>query len=175
MLNNQPLDSKRSSVRRQRVFARLYFMVDMPTMHAETMTIRRGKRTDLSALVDLLTPGAAALIDKSETRHWRRLAGDPSLDFYVAEHASAIQGVVLVCYIRTLQEHGWQAILDIALASSSSSELARALVSFAKARARQRGCRRLLVLREKIEANGHLTVLQQGGFRPIGDVLSCDL
>ena len=87
-------------------------MVDMPTMHAEAIKIRRGRRTDLSALEELLKPGVSALIDKSQTRHWRRLAGDPSLDFYVAEYKGALQGALLVCYIRALQEPGWQAVLE---------------------------------------------------------------
>lgn len=150
-------------------------MVDMPTMHAEAIKIRRGRRTDLSALEELLKPGVSALIDKSQTRHWRRLAGDPSLDFYVAEYKGALQGALLVCYIRALQEPGWQAVLEVALALDSPGELAHALVSFAKARARQRGCQRLLVLRDRIETNGYVSMLQQRGFRPKGDVLSCDL
>jgi len=147
----------------------------MPTMHAEAIKIRRGKRTDLSALVELFQPGPVALVDKAHARHWRRLAGDPSLDFYVAEQEGAIRGVALVCYIRALQDPGWQAVLDIAFSLSSSNMLADALMSFAKARARKRGCQRLLVWREKVETNGYASLLHQGGFRPIGDVLSCDL
>ena len=144
-------------------------------MHAEAVKIRRGRRTDLHALVKLLNPGAPVCLDKPQTRHWRRLASDPGLDFYVAEHAGVIQGALLVCYTRTLQEQGWQAVLDMKLASDTPSELVHTLLSFAKVRARRRGCRKLLVLCNKIETNGYLTMFYQGGFRPTGDVLSCEL
>ena len=90
-------------------------MVDMPTMHAEAVKIRRGKRTDLLALVKLLDPVTPTPMNKGQVRHWRHLAGDPSLDFYVAEHKGVILGALLVCYIRALREQGWQAVLDIAL------------------------------------------------------------
>jgi N-acetylglutamate synthase-like GNAT family acetyltransferase len=150
-------------------------MVDMLTMHAEPVKIRRGKRTDLPALAALLKPEASALIDKVQTRHWRRLASDPGLDFYIAEHDGTILGALLVCYIRTLRKQGWQAILDVALTVTSPCGLGLALVRFAKMRARKRGCRQLIAWRGKMETNGNLAVLQQGGFRPAGDMLSCEL
>lgn len=147
----------------------------MPTMCAEAIKIRRGKRTDLPALMALLNPTASAPFDKAQVRHWRRLASDPSLDFYIAERDGAILGALVVCYIRTLREQGWQAVLDVALALASSCELGLALVRFAKMRARKRGCRRLIVWRGKTASHDHLAILQQGGFRPAGDMLSCEL
>lgn len=147
----------------------------MLTMHAEAVKIRRGRRADLPALAALLKPEVPALIDKVQTRHWRRLASDPGLDFYIAEHDGTILGALLVCYIRTLKKHGWQAILEVAFSVTSPGDLGLALVSFAKMRARKRGCRQLIAWRGKMETNGHLTVLQQGGFRPAGDMLSCEL
>jgi N-acetylglutamate synthase-like GNAT family acetyltransferase len=150
-------------------------MVDMPTMHAEVIKIRRGKRTDLHSLTQLLNPLAFTHTAKAQVRHWRRLASDPSLDFYIAEQDGAVLGALLVCYIRALREQGWQAVLDVALASTSSCELGQALVSFAKTRARKRGCRQLIVWRAEVTTQDYLTILRQGGFRPTGDVLSCDL
>ena len=147
----------------------------MLTMHAEAVKIRRGRRTDLPALVALLKPEAPAFIDEVQTRHWRRLASDPGLDFYIAEHNGTILGALLVCYIRTLRKQGWHAILDVAFTVTSPCDLGLTLVSFAKMRARKRGCRQLIAWRGKIETNGHLAVLQQGGFRPAGDMLSCEL
>ena len=75
--------------------------------------MRRAKRTDISALRLLAAPAAAESVSRTETRHWRRLASDPQLDFYVAEQAGAVQGMLLMCYVRSLGSPGWQALLDL--------------------------------------------------------------
>lgn len=153
-------------------------MVDMPGMHDTAVKIRRGKRTDLPALQTLLhpeAPGVPGAADLACTRHWRRLASDPSLDFYVAEQEGTILAVLLVCYVRELREYGWQAIVDTVLPASASSLLGQHLLDFAKARARQRGCRRLLAWPRDTMEEHQVTTLTQGGFHAVGDVLSCDL
>jgi N-acetylglutamate synthase-like GNAT family acetyltransferase len=150
-------------------------MVDMPSMYDSRVTIRRGRRTDLPGILALLTPTAQVAVDKAQARHWRRLAGDPSLDFYVAEQNGAILGALLVCYVRALREHGWRAILDLVLLPPSPCALGQDLVHFAKARARKRGCRQLIAWRREAAENGHLATLTQGGFHPVGEVLSCEL
>lgn len=147
----------------------------MPTMHDAAVKIRRGRRTDLAALLALLDSADPAVADKTQARHWRRLAGDPSLDFYVAEHQGVIIGALLVCYVRTLRQQGWQALLDIALRPCSSAGLQHELLEFAKARARQRGCRQLLVCCGRAEEKDTHALLIKGGFRPCGEVLFCDL
>jgi hypothetical protein len=150
-------------------------MVDMPGMHKSAIKIRRGRRTDFPALQKLFSSGMPALADKAQVRHWRRLASDPGLDFYVAEQDGAILGALLVCYVRVLREPGWQAILDMASLMPSVCSLGPLLVNFAKARARKRGCRQLLAWRTGAAGDDHFNVLMQGGFRPFGEVLSCDL
>jgi hypothetical protein len=150
-------------------------MVDMPAMREGAVTIRRGRRTDLPALLALLHAEPSATIDKAQTRHWRRLASDPGLDFYIAERDGAIQGALLVCYIRALRAQGWQGILDVAFAPPSTRELEQEILNFAKARARKRGCRQLIAWRRDAAENGCLTALTQGGFHQAGEVLSCDL
>ena len=150
-------------------------MVDMPAMHNGSFTIRRGRRTDLPALLELLHAAPPTTIAKAQARHWRRLASDPGLDFYVAERDGAIQGALLVCYVRTLRIRGWQGILDVAFPHSSTAPLDQELLDFAKARARKRGCRQLLAWRQEAVENGCLAALTQGGFHLRGEVLSCDL
>ncbi|MBI3245771.1 MAG: GNAT family N-acetyltransferase [Deltaproteobacteria bacterium] len=150
----------------------------MPGMHDTAVKIRRGKRTDLPALQTLLypnVPDVPVAADTVHTRHWRRLASDPGLDFYVAEQEGAILGMLLVCYVRELRECGWQAIMDTVLPASASGLLGQNLLDFAKARARQRGCRRLLAWRRDTMDDHQVTALTQGGFHAVGDVLSCDL
>jgi N-acetylglutamate synthase-like GNAT family acetyltransferase len=150
-------------------------MVDMPTMHDGAIKIRRGKRTDLPALLALLKPGTPQGNNKAQLSHWRRLASDPRLDFYVAEQDGALCGALLVCYVRLIREYGWRALLDIASVSPFSCTLEQELLNFAKARARQRGCRQLIAWRGEAAAHGHLNALTEGGFCTIGEMLSYDL
>ena len=144
-------------------------------MHTGAVTIRRGRRTDLLALLSLLHPEPLAEIDQTHARHWRRLASDPGLDFYVAEYNGAIQGALLVCYVRALRTHGWQAILDVAFPSPPVQILEQELLNFAKARARKRGCRQLIAWLREAANSDWLAALAQGGFHTVGDMLFCNL
>ena len=106
--------------------------------------IRRGKRTDIPALraLSFAVAGsdedqnqeatqettlkeASQQMTKQEVQHWRRLASDPSLDFYVAEQAGSLQGMVLVCYLRSLYNPGWYAILDITILASAAEGIGK--------------------------------------------------
>jgi GNAT superfamily N-acetyltransferase len=151
-------------------------MVDMPGMQKGTVKIRRGKRTDFLALTALLNSQALPReAEKGQVRHWRRLASDPSLDFYIAEQEGAIRGMVLVCYIRELSRPGWQAILDVVAPVAAECDIGRALLDFVKERARKRGCQRLLVYEIEHERDERCASLIQAGFHRVGDVLCCGL
>lgn len=147
----------------------------MPDMHNGTVNIRRGKRADLPALLALLAPVERLGSDKAQARHWRRLASDPAHDFYVAEQGGTIQGMVLVCYVRSLRHHGWQAILDVVVPAGAAQTIGQELLDFAKARARKRGCQHLFAWMIDHAGDERLAVLAEGGFRRAGDVLSCRL
>ena len=109
--------------------------------------IRRGKRTDLAALEALCRPGASApRSGKDVARHWRRLADDPGLDFYVAQDDDGLHGVVLLSYVRRLRDRGWHAFVDIALEDAAPTSVGNALIEFAKRRARTRACDAVLWL-----------------------------
>ena len=101
-------------------------------------TIRRGKRTDCVALQALLFPEDSGELSKAAARHWRRLAQDPAHDFYVAERDGTLWGMLLVSYVRALRNPGWQAVLDTAVLQTASPDIGRALLRFAKERARKR-------------------------------------
>jgi N-acetylglutamate synthase-like GNAT family acetyltransferase len=150
-------------------------MVDMPGMQDGTVKIRRGKRTDFPALTALLPSQASCGATKEQIRHWRRLASDPRLDFYIAEQEGTVRGMVLICYIRDLSRPGWQAVLDIVAPLSAESGIDRVLLDFGKERARQRGCQRLLVYESGHERDELCTTLAQAGFHRVGDVLGCGL
>src|SRR5262249_47440955 len=155
------------------VSVRARFMVDMPGMQDGTVKIRRGKRTDSPALPGLLPPPARGGARKEQIRHWRRLASDPGLDFYIAEQEGTVRGMVLICYIRELSHPGWQAVLDVIAPLSADDGIAQALLDFGKERARRRGCRRLLVHEIDHERDGRHAALAHAGFHRVGEVLSC--
>jgi N-acetylglutamate synthase-like GNAT family acetyltransferase len=137
--------------------------------------IRRGRRTDFPTLMQLLTSTVPQDIGKAQVRYWRRIAGDPTHDFYVAEQEGTVRGMVLVSYIRGLTYQGWQAILDLVAPVSALCDVGLALLNFAKARAQQRGCQHLVVLQTSQQEEGLTTLFCQAGFLRSGEVLSCAL
>lgn len=137
----------------------------------ERLHIRRAKRTDIPVLRILATPRGPGPISRAETRHWRRLASDPALDFYVAEQAGAVQGMLLVCYVRALSSSGWQALLDMTVHPAAGQDVAQALLDFAKVRARKRVCQQLWVQSDR----PYRELLIQNGFVPADTLLSCPL
>jgi len=108
-------------------------------------------------------------------QYWRRLASDPAHDFYVVEHQGALHGMVLVSYVRTLAHLGWLAVLDLAVTSTTPTDISFALIDFAKARARKRGCQRMVAYPCTNSERMPLTPLLETGFLRTGDVFSCPL
>jgi N-acetylglutamate synthase-like GNAT family acetyltransferase len=138
--------------------------------------IRRGKRTDFPRLLQLLAPTVPQETEKAQVRYWRRVASDPTHDFYVAEQEGAVRGMVLVSYIRGLTSQGWRAILDLVAPVSALRDVGLLLLNFAKTRAQQRGCHHIMVWNTPEEHSEELTALfVQAGFRHSGEVLSCAL
>lgn len=139
------------------------------------LRVRRGKRADMTALHTMLHPhGSEAETGKPEARHWRRLAHDPSVDFYVAQHDQGLHGMILLNYVRSLRQHGWQAFLDMAVGQSAPSNAKNALLDFAKRRARKRSCVSLVWLPGP-QAAVPPSVLVANGFRRSGEIWACDL
>jgi N-acetylglutamate synthase-like GNAT family acetyltransferase len=144
-------------------------------MPQSAVKIRRGKRTDFPMLLQLLAPITPQEADKAQVRHWRRIAADPTHDFYVAEQEGTVRGMVLVSYIRGLTYRGWQAILDLVAPVSALRDVGFALLNFAKARAQQRGCQHILVWQATHQEEGLTALFCQAGFLRSGEVLSCAL
>ena len=142
------------------------------------LTIRRGRRTDLSACQTILFPGTSdEEWRKTEVRHWRRLARDPALDFYVARQDDELQGMILVSYIRRLRQAGWLAVVDIALFPAASVQVGPALLDFAKERARKRACPSVVWLPGSGQSTAQLApaFLREHGFQQVGAFWSCPL
>ncbi len=140
-------------------------------------TIRRGKRTDCVALQALLFPEDSGELSKAVARHWRHLAQDPAHDFYVAERDGTLRGMLLVSYVRALRNPGWQAVLDTAVLQTASPDIGRALLRFAKERARKRGCQVLTCSAPSDQHSSRmlLELLMEDGFQRSGAVLHCSL
>ncbi len=142
------------------------------------LTIRRGRRTDLTACQTVLFPDTSdEEWRKAEVRHWRRLARDPALDFYVAQHDDVLQGMILVNYIRRLHRSSWQAIVDIAVLPSAPAQVGQALLNFAKERAKKRACPSVVWLPCSGQSAMQLTTtfFRDNGFQQFGEFWSCPL
>ncbi len=142
------------------------------------LTIRRGRRTDIIAFQALLLPDASGEEwSKAEVRHWRRLARDPALDFYVAQHDGVLHGMVLVSYVRRLRHHGWLAVLDIALLPSTPANVGKELLNFAKERAHKRACLSVVWLPYPDQSTEQLTpsFFMDNGFQQVGEFWSYKL
>ncbi len=142
------------------------------------LTIRRGKRTDLAACQTMLFPDTADdEWRKAEVRHWRRLARDPALDFYVAQHNGVLQGMILVNYMRRLRHSGWLAVVDIAVLPSASAQVGQALLDLAKERAHKRACPSVVWLPGSGLSTAQLTptFFRENGFQQTGEFWSYPL
>ena len=142
------------------------------------LAIRRGRRTDLTACQTMLFPDTSDdEWRKAEVRHWRRLARDPALDFYVAQHTDVLQGMILVNYIRRLRHSGWLAVLDIAVLPSAPAQVGQALLDFAKERAQKRACPSVVWLPCSGQSTAQLTpaFFRDNGFQQVGEFWSCPL
>jgi N-acetylglutamate synthase-like GNAT family acetyltransferase len=143
-------------------------------MRKDTVKIRRGKRTDFPAFAKLTqTTTPPQETNKTQVRHWRRLAADLDHDCYVAEQDGTIHGILLLSYIRTLRTPGWEAIVDVAVSSTAAHGISRALLDFAKARARKRGCRQLFTCAREEREEEQQPWLREAGFSQVGLTVAC--
>ena len=129
-------------------------------MTASTFRVRRGRRHDLSQVVAVL----GARDDDRLRRLYGRILKDLRSDVYVAEEPGGeIVGIVALQYARSLVQGGMAAVLDGARARRvPAGPVLDDLVAFAEARARQRGCRRLCVWTETVDADLRATLLARG-------------
>ncbi len=145
------------------------------------LTIRRGKRTDLEGLKQLLSPAypsdAPKAAKKEQLRYWRKIASDSSLEFYVALTGNVIGGVVLINYVRGLRSRKPIAILDIAASERVPDNLWSNLLEVAKERAKLRSCLAVtcLQLENNIIASSSRNLFTDAGFKDLGEVWSCRL
>lgn len=108
--------------------------------------IRRGRRTDFSAVMDLLAAGGLPVppADRATLKRFRNIVADLGADLYLAFDGEVALGFVHVTYTRQLTT-GALAHLDQLLVADAHRRrgVGSALLQFARRRAERRGCDRL--------------------------------
>jgi GNAT superfamily N-acetyltransferase len=105
--------------------------------------IRRGRRTDFTAVMHLLTASGVTVPvpDRATLRRFRQLVADLGGDFYLALVDDAVVGLVHVTYARQLAVPPSARLDQLVVAPSARRRgIGSALLAFAEGRARQRGC-----------------------------------
>jgi GNAT superfamily N-acetyltransferase len=112
-------------------------------MTASRVRIRRGRRTDFTAVMHLLATSGVAVPppDRATLRRFRNLVADLGVDFYCALVDGTLAGFVHVTYARQLTVPPGARLDQLLVAAPFRRQgIGAALLAFAQSRARQRGC-----------------------------------
>jgi N-acetylglutamate synthase-like GNAT family acetyltransferase len=147
-------------------------MIDRP------IRIRRGRRTDVAAVMELLAAAGIPVPppDRAMLRRFRNLVADLGADFYLATIDERIAGVAHVTYARQLTTAPLATVATLVVADWARRRgVGTALLRFAAERAQRRTCTALRCL---LVADGNTSVrefLRRAGARPAGAVLELPL
>ncbi len=107
------------------------------------LRIRRARRSDFVAVMDLLGASGAAVPppERATLRRFRNIVADLGADFYLASIDETLVGLVHVTYARQLAASPRARLDQLVVADSFRRRgVASALLGFAQERARRRGC-----------------------------------
>jgi GNAT superfamily N-acetyltransferase len=105
--------------------------------------IRRGRRTDFTAVMRLLAASGVAVPvpDRATLRRFRQLVADLGGDFYLALVDDAVVGLVHVTYARQLAAPPSARLDQLVVAPAARRRgIGSALLAFVEQRAHRRGC-----------------------------------
>jgi N-acetylglutamate synthase-like GNAT family acetyltransferase len=105
--------------------------------------IRRGRRTDFMAVMQLLAASGAPVPppDRATLRRFRHLVADLGADFYLALVDGALAGLLHVTYVRQLAAPPAARVEQLVVATVlRRGGIGASLLRFAQQRARQHGC-----------------------------------
>jgi GNAT superfamily N-acetyltransferase len=105
--------------------------------------IRRGRRTDFTAVMALLATSGVAVPapERATLRRFRQLVADLGGDFYLASVDGAVVGLVHVTYARQLATAPSAQLDQLVVAPAFRRRgVGAALLAFVQRRAQQRGC-----------------------------------
>ncbi len=115
-------------------------------MSEPRVRIRRGRRTDFTAVMQLLAASGTALPppERATLRRFRNLVNDLGADFYLALVDGVLAGLVHVTYARQLAAAPMARLEYLVVADAMRRRgVGASLLRFAQERARQHGCARL--------------------------------
>lgn len=139
-------------------------------MPGPRLQIRRGRRTDFTAVMRLLADSGVPVPppDRATLRRFRNLVADLGTDFYLASVDGALAGLVHVTYARQLAVAP-QARLDQLVVSDAARRhgVGTALLAFAQRRAQRRGCG-TLACAVPSDTPPFYAFLERAGLRPAG-------
>ena len=147
-------------------------------MAARPIRIRRGRRTDFGAVMELLAGSGAAMPppDRATLRRFRQLVADLGADLYVATIDERVVGVVHVTYARQLAAAPRATLATLAVDESARRRgVGRALLQFVAERARRRACVRLLCPLTDEAVAPLAGFVERTGARPAGTLLEVPL
>jgi GNAT superfamily N-acetyltransferase len=135
------------------------------------LRIRRARRTDFTAVMQLLTASAMPVPppDRATLRRFRHLVADLGTDFYLASVDGTVAGLVHVTYARQLAIAPSARVDQLMVAQVFRRHgIGSALLAFARQRARWRGCGTLSCA---VPGNGAgaRRFLDRQGLRPNGE------
>jgi GNAT superfamily N-acetyltransferase len=134
------------------------------------LQIRRGRRTDFTTVMGLLTACGIPVPppDRATLRRFRHIVADLGTDFYLALVDGELAGLVHVTYARELTM-GQRAGLDQLLVAEAFRRrgIGTALLDFAQRRAQGRGCSALCCALPVASPARHL--LEKAGLEPGGE------
>lgn len=105
--------------------------------------IRRGRRTDFTAVMGLLSGSGIPMPppDRAALRRFRNLVADLGADFYLAWIDDTLAGLVHVTYTRQLTIPSRAQLDHLVVANAFRGRgIGSALLAFAQRRAQRRGC-----------------------------------
>ena len=112
-------------------------------MSDQRVHIRRGRRTDFTAVMGLLATSGIPVPppDRATLRRFRNLVADLGTDFYLAWVQASLVGLVHVTYVRQLATAARAQLDQLVVADGFRRRgVGSALLRFVERRARQRGC-----------------------------------
>lgn len=105
--------------------------------------IRRGRRTDFTAVMQLLAASGTPVPppERATLRRFRHLVADLGADFYLALVDGALAGLIHVTYVRQLAAAPAARVEQLVVATARRRcGIGASLLRFAQQRARQHGC-----------------------------------
>ncbi len=139
-------------------------------MPALRIHIRRGRRTDFTAVMGLLATSGIPVPapDRATLRRFRQIVADLGADFYLAVVDGKLAGLVHVTYARELPVGQRAALKQLLVADAFRRRgIGTALLAFAQARAQNRGCATLCCAVPA--ASPARAFLAQAGLEPAGE------